>query len=253
MAAGAIQPRILNLGDRAVTLEFGDAIDQRFVAAVAAFDARLTRDIETGDLVGIVEMMPTFRSLTVIFDPLTLPRTKLLDHLQSVLGETSATVSGQARHWRLPVCYEGDYGPDLETIAEARELSVEQVIKLHVEQTYQVYMIGFLPGFPFMGDVVPALDMPRRTEPRVRVPAGSVAITGQQTAIYPWESPGGWQLIGRCPLTLFDPERSNPALLAAGDRVGFEAIPAERYLELLARDKDKTLDVSMFRIEEVDA
>ncbi len=170
-----------------------------------------------------------------------------------MLGETGSAAGQSNRHWRLPVCYEAEYGPDLAAIAEAKELDIEQVIDLHVKQTYQVYMIGFLPGFPFMGDVTPALDMPRRTEPRVRVPAGSVAITGQQTAIYPWESPGGWQLIGRCPLTLFDPRRQNPALLAPGDRVEFEVISSQDYRQLLTGDKQNALDLSMFLIEEVDA
>ena len=114
-------------------------------------------------------------------------------------------------------------------------------------------MIGFLPGFPFMGDVVPALDMPRRTEPRVRVPAGSVAITGQQTAIYPWESPGGWHLLGRCPLTLFDAGRPEPALLAPGDRVGFQMVSVDRYQELFELAQGGALDFSQFLLEEIRA
>jgi inhibitor of KinA len=245
-----VQPRFLNLGDRALTLEFGDAIDRQLVTAVAALDVRLTHEIAAGRLAGVVETVPTFRSLTVIFDPLVLSRADLQGRLMAVLGETETEAEQSPRRWCLPVCYGGEYGPDLESVAEAKELTPEKVIDLHVSQIYLVYMIGFLPGFPFMGDVVPALDMPRRTEPRVRVPAGSVAITGQQTAVYPWESPGGWQLLGRCPLTLFDAQRPEPALLAPGDRVEFQAVSANRYQELIEMGQDGPLDYSQFLIEE---
>lgn len=248
-----MQPRFLNLGDRALTLEFGDAIDQQLVTSVAAFDVRLTQEIAAGRLPGVIETVPTFRSLTVIFDPLALPRAVLQDRLMAVLRETENSAEQSPRHWCLPVCYGGEYGPDLESVAEAKDLTPEKIIDLHVSQIYQVYMIGFLPGFPFMGDVVPALDMPRRTEPRVRVPAGSVAITGQQTAIYPWESPGGWQLLGRCPLTLFAAGRPEPALLAPGDRVEFRAVSADRYQELFELGQGGALDLSQFLLEEVNA
>lgn len=244
-----IQPRFLNLGDRALTLEFGNTIDQQLVTAVAALDVRLTREIAAGRLAGVTETVPTFRSLTVIFDPLVLPRAVLRARLMEVLSETATSAEQSSRRWCLPVCYGGEYGPDLESVAEAKELTPEQVIDLHVGQIYLVYMIGFLPGFPFMGDVVPTLDMPRLTEPRVRVPAGSVAITGQQTAIYPWESPGGWQLLGRSPLTLFDAQRPEPALLAPGDRVEFQAVSADRYQELFEMGQDRTLDYSQFLTE----
>jgi inhibitor of KinA len=246
-----VQPRFLNLGDRALTLEFGDAIDRQLVTAVAALDVRLTHEIAAGRLAGVVETVPTFRSLTVIFDPLVLSRAALQGRLMAVLGETETEAEQSPRRWCLPVCYGGEYGPDLESVAEAKELTPEKVIDLHVSQIYLVYMIGFLPGFPFMGDVVPALDMPRRTEPRVRVPAGSVAITGQQTAVYPWESPGGWQLLGRCPLILFDAQRPEPALLAPGDRVEFQAVSVDRYQELFKMGQVGALDYSQFLIEEV--
>ncbi len=245
-----MQPRFLNLGDRALTLEFGDTIDRQLVIAVAALDVRLTQEITAGRLAGVIETVPTFRSLTVIFDPLVLPRAVLQDRLMAVLSETETSAEQSSRRWCLPVCYGGEYGPDLESVAEAKDLTPEKVIDLHVSQNYLVYMIGFLPGFPFMGDVISALDMPRRTEPRVRVPAGSVAITGQQTAIYPWESPGGWQLLGRCPLTLFDAGRPQPALLAPGDRVAFHAVTGERYQELFELDQGGVLDFFQFLLEE---
>lgn len=245
-----MQPRFLNLGDRALTLEFGDSIDRRLVNAVASFDLRLSREIDSGRLPGVIETVPTFRSLTVIFDPLLLSKRQLEERLLELLGKSEDLSAKPTRTWSLPICYGGEFGPDLNVVAEARGLTPGQVIELHVGQTYLVYMIGFLPGFPFMGDVVPALEMPRRIEPRVRVPAGSVAITGQQTAIYPWESPGGWQLLGRCPLSLFDARRPQPALLAPGDQVRFQAISAELFLELLEEDRRGGLDCSGFLLEE---
>jgi KipI family sensor histidine kinase inhibitor len=246
-----IIPRFLHLGDRAMTLEFGDRIDQQLVSTVAALDARLIQEIAAGRLTGVIETVPTFRSLTVIFDPLVLPRAVLQDRLMAVLNETETSARKSSRHWCLPVYYGGEYGPDLKTVAQSKGLTPEKVIELHVSQLYLVYMIGFLPGFPFMGDVVSALDMPRLQEPRVRVPAGSVAITGKQTAIYPWESPGGWQLLGRCPLTLFDAGRPEPALLAPGDRVSFQSVSIERYQELLKLTQGGALNFSQFLLEEV--
>ncbi len=248
-----IQPRFLNLGDRALTLEFGDTIDQQLVSAVSDFDARLTQKKAAGKLVGIIETVPTFRSLTVIFDPLVISRSDLQDRLLRLLDKVESSDQQLARHWRLPVCYGGDYGPDLESTAATLGLTQEKVIDLHVSQTYLVYMIGFLPGFPYMGDVDPALHLPRHKEPRVRVPVGSVAITGQQTAIYPWESPGGWQLLGRCPLALFDAQRSEPALLEPGDQVDFQSISEAYYQELAEAMQAGSLDFSQFLRQEVNA
>src|SRR5690606_19723136 len=125
---------------------------------------------------------------------------------------------------RLPVCYEGEAAPDLAAVAATLGIRVDELIAAHSGTEYRVYMLGFLPGFPFMGDLPAHLRLPRRAQPRVRVPAGSVAIATGLTAIYPWESPGGWHLLGRCPVPLFDARRAAPALLAAGDRVRFTPV-----------------------------
>jgi KipI family sensor histidine kinase inhibitor len=243
-----LKPRFLNLGDSALTVEFGNAIDRQLVAAIANFDARLERERQAGRLDGIIETVPTFRSLTVIFNPLELSRRELQGKLEGLLAEGIDRADFHGRHWRLPVCYGGEFGPDLASVASTRGLSPGEVVDLHLGQTYLVYMLGFLPGFPFMGDVVPQLHMPRRLEPRVRVPAGSVAITGQQTAIYPWESPGGWQLLGRCPLRLFDPYRPQPALLAPGDRVNFEIIDEPSFHELSNAVQAGSIDSTSFLV-----
>lgn len=245
-----MQVRFLNMGDSALTLELGDHINRDMASSVTAIDYRLRQEQKAGRLVGVIEAVPTYRSLTVIFDPLVLPRTVLKSRLLALLDEDDDAVDRAIRCWRLPVCYDEQYGPDLATVAAAKGLTPTEVISLHTDRSYMVYMIGFLPGFPYMGDLDPALYMPRRSVPRVRVPLGSVAITGQQTAIYPWESPGGWQLLGRCPLPLFEASRSEPALLAQGDQVEFEPVSAKSFHLLEAAAQDGSLDLSAFRLKE---
>lgn len=239
-------PRFLNLGDSALTLEFGDQIEPQLVETVAAFDRCLNRAMERGELIGVTETIPTYRSLTVLFDPLLNSREQLKKRLLDLLAEPEESQDRNVRTWSLPVCYGGEHGPDLEKVASDCGLTPEAVVDLHSRQTYQVYMIGFAPGFPYMGEVPSQLQMPRLKEPRIRVPVGSVAITGRQTAVYPWESPGGWLLLGRCPLPLFDAGRSEPALLAAGDRVSFQSVALADFSEYAAAAAAGTLDYSMF-------
>lgn len=219
-----MNPRILDVGDTAFTVEFGNLISPALLAEVNALDAAIARERSNPAFAGIIETVPTFRSLTIIYDPLATSRETLESALQGLLDEAEHAPLRAGRHWRLPVCYGGESGPDLDHVAAASGLDTREVVALHAETEYSVYMLGFLPGFPFMGDLPPALHLPRRTEPRVRVPAGSVAIATGLTAIYPWESPGGWHLLGRCPVPLFDARCPAPALLAAGDRVCFEAV-----------------------------
>lgn len=226
--------RLLDAGDGAVTIEFGDQITSQLVGRVAALDKLLQAARERGELAGVVETMPTFRSLTVLYDPLQSSRAALDPVLTALASQSEAAPAANGRRWRLPVCYGGEFGADLADVASATGLSPDAVVQLHADTELSVYMIGFMPGFPFMGDLPSALDMPRRREPRLRVPAGSVAITGSLTAIYPWQSPGGWQLIGRCPVPLFDAAAATPSLLAPGDTVRFEAITAQRLAELEA-------------------
>jgi len=218
--------RILDLGDTAFTVEFGDRIDPGLQARVKALDAALTAAAAAGRLPGLIEWVPTFRSLTVMFDPVVTDRADIEAVVRDCLHHPQNHKSDLSRQWRLPVVYGGEDGPDLVSVAQAAGMTPHEVIAHHTVQDYVVYMLGFLPGFPFMGDVDDALRLPRRTEPRVRVPAGSVAIANAMTAIYPWESPGGWHLLGRCPAPLFDPARPAPSLLRAGDRVRFEPVSA---------------------------
>jgi KipI family sensor histidine kinase inhibitor len=245
-----MKPRFLSLGDSAVTIEFGNRIDQELLGIVTALDTQLQREYQAGNLPGLIETVPTYRSMTAIFDPGLISVKELQATIMRLLNHLQDLPSRPGRLWKLPVCYEAGHGIDLEQIAQSQKLSITDVINLHLSQTYTVYMIGFLPGFPFMGDLVSALQVPRLMEPRTRVPAGSVAIAGQQTAIYPWESPGGWQIIGRCPVPLFDPKNTEPALLAPGDLVTFESVSAQRYSELSLAVGAKKIRIEQFRSRE---
>jgi KipI family sensor histidine kinase inhibitor len=243
-------PRLLDAGDGALTIEFGDRIDPALSARVAALDALVGAAIDAGRLPGVVETMPTFRSLTVLYDPLRTRQRDLRAALAPLLAAADAGSAPDGRRWRLPVAYGGEHGADLDDLAAACGLTPNQVIDLHAGTTYRVAMLGFLPGFPFMDGLSAALQRPRRTEPRLRVPPGSVAVANGLTAIYPWQSPGGWHLIGRCPVPLFDAGADAPALLAPGDRVRFEPVAPARLATLeaaiaageLARDTWLELD-----------
>lgn len=244
-----MSPRLLDAGDAAFTVEFGDRVDPALLAAVQALDAAIAREQAAGRLPGLIETMPTFRSLTVFFDPLLTGRAALIDALQPLLDAADQPTPVEGRRWRLPVCYEGEAAPDLAATAAAIGASADEVVALHSGTEFRVYMLGFLPGFPFMGDLPEVLRLPRRPEPRVRVPAGSVAIAGGLSAIYPWESPGGWHLLGRCPAPLFDATREAPSLLAVGDRVRFEPVSMAAYRELAAAVNAGEIDPRQWRTD----
>lgn len=190
---------------------------------------------------GILGMVPAYASLTIHYDPLQLagppvagpreisPYQRLCDLVAELIESLEETSLTEGRNIEIPVCYGGELGPDLAYVAGHCGVSVEEIIALHSEAGYLVYMIGFSPGFPYLGGLPRPLETPRRPTPRPRVPAGSVGIGGAQTGIYPIESPGGWQLIGRTPLRLFYPEEDPPVLLRAGDRVQFRSISREEF------------------------
>ena len=219
--------RFLSAGDRALVVEFGDRVDRVLSGDVL----RLNAAIRSEPLTGVVETVPTFRSLMVYFDPLVTSRAELERAVQGLLHrERNARIA--VTQWRIPVCYEDEFAPDLVEVARLSGLPPGEVAELHSGTRYHVYMLGFLPGFPYMGDLPPELALPRRADPRLRVPAGSISIATTLTAIYPYESPGGWHLIGATPIRLFDPERPRSALLAPGDAVIFEPIDRARYEEV---------------------
>lgn len=238
--------RFLNQGETGLICEFGTAIDAATSARVTRADRCLQAAIAAGQLDGVIEVVPAYRSLTLIYDPLRLPTAELKKRLPPLFAAPPQAAPITPRRWCLPACYEPPYGPDLEGVAHAVGLSPAEVVARHTGRVYTVYMIGFLPGFPYMGDLDQVLEMPRHSDPRVRVPRGSVAIAGLQTAVYPWESPGGWQLLGRCPLPLFDAMRNPPALLAQGDFASFLAVSAAEFRRLEQAAASGNLELASF-------
>jgi KipI family sensor histidine kinase inhibitor len=170
---------------------------------------------------GMVETVPAYATLLVQYDPLAISFTQVRDFLREKISQVEETAPRKPKQVEVPVRYGGEYGIDLETVARHLHLQAEDVISIHTQRTYTVFMMGFTPGFPYMGKLDDALVMPRLETPRTRVPAGTVAIAGSQTGIYPIASPGGWKLIGWTPLQLFDPRSETPFLFSPGDEVKF--------------------------------
>ncbi len=220
--------KLLSAGDGAFVVEFGDTIDRPTNARVMALHRAIAQARAEGGLEGVVETVPTFRSLMVQYDPLHTSRYDLEAPVLA-LAQAHATQSAAGRRWRIPVCYDGELAPDLDEVAERTGLSRDRVIERHLGATFFAYVLGFMPGFAYLGGLPRELELPRRSEPRVRVPKNSVAIAQALTAIYPWESPGGWHLIGRTPIALFDLRRPQPILWAAGDEVVFARIDRARF------------------------
>jgi len=218
-------PRITDVGDTAFNVEFGDGVDRSVNAQVVG----LCRALGAARPVGLVEVVPTFRSALIVYDPLATSRASLEAKVRDLVTGCADAPSAVGRTWRIPVCFDADLGPDLDAVRLAAGLDRDQAIALFTGARYFVYMLGFMPGFGYLGEVPKPLRLPRRATPRVKVPAGSVAIAGAMGAVYPWESPGGWHLLGRTPVAFFDPARQPPALLAAGDDVVFEPIDRARY------------------------
>lgn len=229
MMQGVEHVRFLPLGDAALAVEFGDAIDR----ATSARVLRLAGEVAALEE-GVVELVPTFRSLLVQYDPLQGSAARIEAAIRARLDDATAPTESPARLWRLPACYEPAFAPDLADVARRADLAEAEVARLHAETTFHVYLVGFAPGFPYMGDVPPALRFPRRAEPRIRVPAGSVAIATAMTGVYPVESPGGWHLIAHCPVRLFDPLAAEPSLLAPGDAVRFEPVAGPEHARIAA-------------------
>ena len=208
------------MGDRSLLVELGETIAPDVNRRVL----ELMLQLQQARLPGVREFAPGYRSLLVVFDPLTIAPSELKERITEVAAQHGSAGLPQAKLLTVPVFYGGDYGPDLEGVAGHLGISTDEVIRLHTETLYRVYMIGFTPGYPYMGELPAALAVPRRSTPRTRVPKGSVGIAQRQTGIYSVESPGGWQIIGWTPIELFDPTRQLPALLEMGDKVKFEAV-----------------------------
>ena len=209
--------RIVTAGDSAMLVEFQERIDAEVNGRVVA----LAEAIEAERIGGVRDVVPTFRSVAIYFDPLRTDFGRLTERLERAAAGARPAVTTAREPIRIPVCYGGAFGPDLEEVARYAGMTEAEVITLHAAPVYRVFMLGFVPGFAYMGTVDPRIAAPRRSTPRLRVPPGSVGIARGQTGIYPSETPGGWQLVGHTPLKPFDPSRAEPFLLKAGDAVQF--------------------------------
>jgi inhibitor of KinA len=217
--------RIVPAGDSAVIVEFAERIDPDVNArAIACADA-----IQAAALTGVRDVVPTYRSVAVYFDPLRTDHDALLARLERAAGQAGPAAAVTPQPVRIPVCYGGEFGPDLAEVASFAAMNEADVVRTHAAATYRVFMLGFVPGFAYLGIVDQRIAMPRRSSPRVRVPIGSVGIAGVQTGVYSAETPGGWQLIGRTPVKPFDPARADPFLMKAGDAVQFYPIDRAEY------------------------
>ena len=222
-------PRVVPLGDRALVVEFGNTIDPVLSSRIAALAARMRASPPPG----VQDIVPTYATLAIHYEPAEVgsgdsPYEILAETVETWLREQPEDVASTGRSIEIPVCYGNGYGEDLDEVASRCGLPADEVIRTHSSGDYHVHMLGFVPGFAYLGGLDKRIATPRRATPRSRVPAGSVAIGGEQTGIFPLETPGGWHLIGRTPLRLFTPSAEPPCLLNAGDRVRFVPIePAE--------------------------
>jgi len=225
--------KFLKAGDSALVIELGNEI-----SPVINFKLKkITEFLDNLNKQGIRDLLPTYRSIIVYYNPLLVS----FDEIKNIVEENcnfenEKTDEIEKEIVEIPVLYGGEYGPDLENIATHNNITTEEVIKIHTSGEYLVYMLGFTPGFPYLGGMSKKIATPRLKEPRTKIPAGSVGIAGEQTGVYPIESPGGWQLLGRSPLNFFNPNSDKPFLLKAGQYIKFVSITKEEYLKLKGKE-----------------
>ncbi|OIK12670.1 5-oxoprolinase subunit PxpB [Bacillus sp. MUM 13] len=230
---------IMPLGDSALIIQLGSTINPELQQVVSS----LTAHLESTPFPGFIECVPAFASITVYYNPVAVIKSRgssqrespykiVHSYISNIIHENRNAEKFTRRRVDIPVVYGGEYGPDLEFVSSHHSLSVQEVVSIHSSNDYLVYMIGFAPGFPYLGGMSEEIAVPRKSSPRLRIPAGSVGIAGQQTGVYPISTPGGWQIIGRTPLPLFNPAKSHPSYLHAGDIVTFTPIDEQEFLEL---------------------
>ena len=220
------------LGDSAILLKFDQKIDPDINQKVVSVVNSLT----SNPIKGVTGWIPAYCSLMVSYDPMVIH----YDQLESQLEEMSSAPSGPAkapREFNIPVCYGGEFGVDLEEVSKETSLSIKEIIDIHTSTQFRVYMLGFIPGFVYMGSIPPELNCSRKTTPRLKVPSRSVGLAGQQTGIYPTEAPGGWRIIGRTPVNIIDLSQTNPFLFEAGDSIRFNSIDQDQYKRMRADAK----------------
>lgn len=217
--------QISAFGDTGLRIQFGDHISKDINQQIRSFCILLEKE----GIPGVIEWVPTYTAITVVYDPYTIFYSALVTQMEKLQNRLSDMELPPAEIMHVPVCYGGEMGPDLAAVARLHNLDESQVISTHSSGDYLIYMMGFIPGFAYLGGMSKEIATARLENPRAAIPAGSVGIAGEQTGIYPLESPGGWQIIGRTPIKLYDPNSSSPILLRAGNYIRFKPIDVEEY------------------------
>lgn len=235
--------RFLKAGDSSLIIELGNKI-----SPIINYNLKKITDyLDSLKHPAIKDLLPTYRSVIVYYDPLLISFEEIKDIVEKNCKTDDTSVDSMKKFIvEIPVLYGGEYGPDIENIATHNNLSIEEVIKIHTSGEYLVYMLGFTPGFPYLGGMDKRIATPRLKTPRTKIPGGSVGIAGEQTGVYPIESPGGWQLLGRTPLNFFDPNNEKPFLINAGEYIKFVQISEDEYHKIIDQVKNKTYVVKSY-------
>lgn len=240
--------KYLPCGETAITIEFGNEISKEINAKIR----KTILEIEKQRIEGIVEIVPTYRSILLQYDPLRWTFSDMTDRLKQLNIEESGSESDTVTLIEIPTLYGGEYGPDIDFVSEHTKLPKEEVIKRHTSVDYLVYMLGFIPGFTYLGGMDETLATPRLQTPRLQIQPGSVGIAGKQTGIYPSLSPGGWQIIGRTPLKLYDAAKNPPVFIQAGDYIRYRSITPEEYQTIAESVEKGTYRINMQTVKRGD-
>ncbi|WP_085991153.1 5-oxoprolinase subunit PxpB [Oceanobacillus senegalensis] len=216
------------IGDKGLRIQLGETISKETNEKIRSLSLLLEKE----NISGIVEWIPTYTSLSIYYDPYYISYEKLKERIGTLAGKFSQIELPPAEVMHFPVFYGEEMGPDLSNVAKHNGLTEEEVIEIHTGSDYLIFMMGFTPGFPYLGGMSEKIATPRLAEPRLKIPVGSVGIAGSQTGVYSMETPGGWQLIGRTPLELYDPTREKPILLQAGNYIRFVQVSKTEYIEI---------------------
>ncbi len=233
--------KYLPCGECGIVLEFGQEISKEINAKIR----QSVQAIEAMEGGFVTEIVPTYRSVLVQYDPLKISHSEMLEKLKNIKIEGSGSEAGTVKLIEIPTVYGGEYGPDMKTVVEHSALSEEDVVKIHTGTDYLVYMLGFIPGFTYLGGMDKRIATPRLKTPRTKIIAGSVGIAGEQTGIYPSDSPGGWQIIGRTPLNLFDAPKEPPVFINAGDYIRYAQVSEAEFLEIEKQVKAGSYQVNI--------
>ncbi|MEH7013121.1 5-oxoprolinase subunit PxpB [Neobacillus niacini] len=234
---------IVPIGDSAITITFGNEIDESTHHTINQFLETFRRN----KIDGVIECVPTYTSVAIFYDPAKIGYSHVVKKVFSIYESAMESRSQSSIVYRIPVYYGGKTGPDLRFVAEFNNISEQEVINLHSNREYLIYMIGFVPGFPYLGGLSKKIAAPRLEKPRATIAAGSVGIGGNQTGIYPAEVPSGWRIIGITPLSLFDIENDKPSILSAGNHVTFFSVNYEEFLSIKERVAAKKYEVLTYK------